>query len=64
MMMICPLMMMSKSMSKAQPCFLLQERRWFLLKIPRCDPNGVGEAERNDGVYSKYRDATKTEWGK
>ena len=23
----------------------LRERRWFLLKIPRCDTNGVGETE-------------------
>ena len=25
---------------------------------------GIDDAERNDGFYSKYRDATETGWGR
>ena len=30
----------------------------------RSRARAADEKERNDGVYSKYRDATKTEWVK
>ena len=38
------------SPSILEPCCRSpKERRWFLLKIPRCDTNGVGETERKVG---------------